>query len=222
MQSEVSPAASEKPPPSPTSPLPKVNDIDPPAPPVASPVTKLISPADPPAPSPVRIALTPSVEPQDRVPGRSPRCRRSLQTSRFRCSAAIVAARAGRARVGGRDRSWSPESSEVPAPLSSTLAAPPVLAPTPPAMDTAPTRSPAAAITDASRQRQRASRGAVSGGLASRHGHQPRRRRQPAMPSPTPPEIAPPAPPARVARLHRKRPRRPRRPTPRLSAPCRR
>ena len=51
-----------------------------------------------------------------------------------------VAALAGRARVGGRDRHGA-RVVRVPTPLV-TLTAPPVLAPTPPAMDTAPPTAP--------------------------------------------------------------------------------
>ena len=98
-----------------------------------------------------------------------------------------------------------PESSAVPTPLV-TLTAPPVLAPRPPSMDTAPPSDPLLPSLNASLQRQRASCGAVSGGLACGHGHRPA---GPVLPSPTLREIAPPAPPVAIARLHRKRPRRP-------------
>ena len=97
-----------------------------------------------------------------------------------------------------------PESSEVPTPLV-TLTAPPV-SPDATRDGHGATHSPAAAITDASRQRQRASRGAVSGGLASRHGHRPAGAGVaiPHAQGNRTPRAA-----SRVARLHRKRPRRP-------------
>ena len=65
-----------------------------------------------------------------------------------------------------------PESSEVPTPLV-TLTAPPVFLPDATRDGHGATHSPAAAITDASRQRQRASARRCHGGLASRHGHRP-------------------------------------------------
>ena len=211
---EVSPAASEKPPPSPTSPLPKVNDIDPPAPPVASPVVKLISPADPPEASPVRM-LTPPVVPEVESPvltAMPP----LTQTSRFRCSRSY--SRSRRKSPSWRSRSsWSPSRPSPDAARHTHGAA--RVSPDATRDGHGATHSPAAAITDASRQRQRASRGAVSGGLASRHGHRPAGAGV-AIPH-AQGKSHPPAPPVALPVSTVNAPS-PRRPTPRLSAPCRR
>ena len=96
-----------------------------------------------------------------------------------------------------------PESSEVPTPLV-TLTAPPVLAPTPPAMDTAPPTAPLlpSPMPAVSVSAPPAALSAVV--LPAVTVTAPP---APVLPSPTLREIAPPAPP--VTRLHRKRPRRP-------------